>query len=115
MIPAQQSALGGRPPTPQPVPSPLTESAIFLVVTVHPGAEAMVRDLLATSPGCSVPSASGSLRVAWPWWPVLALRCGPGSTPGPDRRAPPLQAFTRASTRPCRRRATYLPHPRPPA
>ena len=51
MIPAQQSALGGRPPTPQPVLSPLTESAIFLVVTVDSGAEAMVRDLLADIPG----------------------------------------------------------------
>ncbi len=34
-------------PIPQPVLSPLTESAIFLVVTVDPGAETVVRDLLA--------------------------------------------------------------------
>src|ERR1700744_6296270 len=51
MIPAQESALGGQPPTPQPVLSPLTESAIFLVMTVDVGAEAIVRDLLADVPG----------------------------------------------------------------
>ena len=34
------------PAVPQPVLTPLTESAIFLVMTVEPGAEATVRDLL---------------------------------------------------------------------
>jgi porphyrinogen peroxidase len=34
-------------PNPQPVLSPLTESALFLVATVHAGAESVVRDLLA--------------------------------------------------------------------
>jgi putative iron-dependent peroxidase len=34
-------------PTPQPVLSPLTESALFLVASVHAGAESVVRDLLA--------------------------------------------------------------------
>ena len=34
-------------PEPQPVLSPLTASAIFLVVTVDPGGEEAVRDLLA--------------------------------------------------------------------
>ncbi|HLG71966.1 MAG TPA: Dyp-type peroxidase [Chloroflexota bacterium] len=37
-------------PVPQPVLFPLTESAIFLVMTVHPGAEAEVRALLADLP-----------------------------------------------------------------
>jgi porphyrinogen peroxidase len=35
------------PPEPQPVVSPLTASAIFLVLTINPGGEAAVRDLLA--------------------------------------------------------------------
>lgn len=34
------------PPTPQPVLAPLTNAAIFLVGTVHPGAETRVRSLL---------------------------------------------------------------------
>jgi porphyrinogen peroxidase len=43
--------LDSEPPTPQPVLSPLTESAIFLVMTIESGAEATVRDLLADVPG----------------------------------------------------------------
>jgi porphyrinogen peroxidase len=35
------------PPTPQPVLSPLTAAAIFLVLTINPGGEPAVRDLLA--------------------------------------------------------------------
>jgi putative iron-dependent peroxidase len=38
-------------PQPQPVFTPLTEAAIFLVVGVHEGGEAAVRDLLADLPG----------------------------------------------------------------
>jgi putative iron-dependent peroxidase len=40
-----------QPPEPQPVLTPLTEAAIILVLTVHPGAEDDVRDLLADVPG----------------------------------------------------------------
>ncbi|MCU1489248.1 MAG: peroxidase [Acidimicrobiaceae bacterium] len=39
------------PPTPQPVLSPLTRCAIFLVATMAPGAEKTVRDLLADLSG----------------------------------------------------------------
>ncbi len=39
------------PPTPQPVLTPLTTTAIFLVMTVAPGAEPTVRDLLADLSG----------------------------------------------------------------
>ncbi len=35
------------PPTPQPVLTPLTRSAIFLVAEIHPGGEEEVRDVLA--------------------------------------------------------------------
>src|SRR6266568_6845175 len=51
-------------PTPQPVLRPLTAAAIFLVVTVDPGGEAAVRDLLGDlaglqrSVGFRVPNAS---------------------------------------------------------
>jgi porphyrinogen peroxidase len=38
-------------PVPQPVLSPLTESAIFLVLTVHRGGEGLVRDLLSDLQG----------------------------------------------------------------
>ncbi|MBX5442989.1 MAG: Dyp-type peroxidase [Solirubrobacteraceae bacterium] len=38
-------------PAPQPVLTPITESAIFLVLTVHPGGEDAVRDLLADVSG----------------------------------------------------------------
>lgn len=38
-------------PLPQPVLTPLTTNAIFLVATVHPGQEATVRDLLADLAG----------------------------------------------------------------
>ena len=38
-------------PTPQPVLTPLTESAIFLVVTINEGAETAVRDVLADLAG----------------------------------------------------------------
>jgi porphyrinogen peroxidase len=41
------------PPEPQPVLTPLTEAAIILVLTVKPGAEDDVRDLLADVPGLS--------------------------------------------------------------
>ena len=51
MTPTQEPALGGEPQLPQPVLSPLTESAIFLVMTIDAGAEATVRDLLADVPG----------------------------------------------------------------
>ena len=40
----------GLPPIPQPVLSPLTGAAIFLVVTVNPGGEATLRDLLPDCP-----------------------------------------------------------------
>ncbi len=46
-----QPAPGAVPTEPQPVLSPLTESAIFLVMTVRPRAEAAVRDLLADLAG----------------------------------------------------------------
>jgi hypothetical protein len=36
---------------PQPIPTPLTEAAIFRVLTVDPGAESTVRDLLADASG----------------------------------------------------------------
>jgi putative iron-dependent peroxidase len=39
------------PPTPQPVLSPLTEAAIFLVMTINPGAETSARDLLSDLSG----------------------------------------------------------------
>ncbi len=39
------------PPEPQPVLTPLTEAAVILVLTVHPGAEQDVHDLLADSAG----------------------------------------------------------------
>jgi putative iron-dependent peroxidase len=51
MTAAEQRAPGTRAPTPQPVVSPLTESAIFLVMTIDPGAEADVRDLLSDLAG----------------------------------------------------------------
>jgi putative iron-dependent peroxidase len=38
-------------PVPQPVLSPLTESALFMVASVHAGAESVVRDLLADLAG----------------------------------------------------------------
>jgi putative iron-dependent peroxidase len=41
----------GRPAQPQPVIGPPSEAAIFLVVTVRPGAERIVRDLLADLAG----------------------------------------------------------------
>ncbi len=40
----QQAALA--PPEPQPLLSPLTAAAIFLVLTINPGGEAAVSDLL---------------------------------------------------------------------
>jgi putative iron-dependent peroxidase len=49
-VPEQPSVDAGSP-TPQPVLSPLTESAIFLVMTIETGAEAEVRDLLADLAG----------------------------------------------------------------
>jgi porphyrinogen peroxidase len=39
------------PPVPQPILTPLTEAAIFMVVTIEPGAEEQVRDLLADFSG----------------------------------------------------------------
>jgi putative iron-dependent peroxidase len=39
------------PPEPQPVLTPLTEAALILVLTVHPGAEPDVHDLLADTAG----------------------------------------------------------------
>lgn len=47
----EQSEQGAETPTPQPVLSPLTESAIFLVLTVKAGAETVVRDLLSDLSG----------------------------------------------------------------
>ena len=41
----------GRPGEPQPVLGPPSEAAIFLVVTVDPGAEPVARDLLADLAG----------------------------------------------------------------
>ena len=38
-------------PTPQPILTPLTGAAIFLVVTVSPGGEPVARDLLADLAG----------------------------------------------------------------
>lgn len=51
MVASEQPDPSARPPTPQPVLSPLTESAIFLVMTIGPGAENDVRDLLADLSG----------------------------------------------------------------
>jgi putative iron-dependent peroxidase len=51
MTVAEQPAAGAGSPTPQPVLSPLTESAIFLVMTIEIGAEAEVRDLLSDLAG----------------------------------------------------------------
>ena len=41
----------GKPLQPQPILTPLTEAAIFLVLTVDPGGEDAVRDLLADASG----------------------------------------------------------------
>jgi porphyrinogen peroxidase len=61
---------------PQPILTPLTESAIFLVVTVDPGAETVVRDLLSDLgglqrtvgfrvPGGGLSAVAGIGSVAW--------------------------------------------------
>ena len=78
----------------QPVLTPLTEAAIFLVVTVEPGGEDDVRDLLADVAGLSArsdsasrtascPASSGSARTLWD-------RLFGGSAPG---RAAPVPAI----------------------
>jgi porphyrinogen peroxidase len=43
---AQPRSRAAAPPTPQPILSPLTAAAIFLVLTIDPGGEYAVRDLL---------------------------------------------------------------------
>ena len=63
-------------PEPQPVLSPLTEAAIFLVVTVDArAARTTVGTLLADLPGCSGRSGSGCRTATWP--------ASPGSGRGP--------------------------------
>ena len=44
--PSRAAACAGSPPTPQPVLGPLTAAAVFLVLTIDPGGEAAVSDLL---------------------------------------------------------------------
>ena len=57
------------PPEPQPVLTPLTEAAIFLVLTIDPGGEDDVRDLLADRRRAGRGrSASVSPTAAWPAW-----------------------------------------------
>jgi putative iron-dependent peroxidase len=59
-----------REPVPQPVLSPLTASAVFLVVTVDPGGEAIVRELL--------PDLAGLVRSVGFRIPQGALACVTG-------------------------------------
>jgi putative iron-dependent peroxidase len=51
MIPAESPDPGAPVATPQPVLSPLTDSAIFLVMTIKPGSDMEVRNLLADLSG----------------------------------------------------------------
>jgi putative iron-dependent peroxidase len=51
MVAAEQRAPSAGAPTPQPVLSPLTEAAIFLVMTIGPGGEADARGLLSDLAG----------------------------------------------------------------
>src|SRR6266702_4109238 len=44
--PSRAAACAGSPPTPQPGLGPLTAAAVFLVLTIEPGGEAAVSDLL---------------------------------------------------------------------
>lgn len=67
----------GPAPEPQPVVVPLTQAAIFLVLTVNPGGEDAVRDLLPDvaglqrSVGFRVPEGSLAVVVAiGPWQPA---------------------------------------------
>ena len=58
------------PPVPQPVLSPPTDTAIFLVVTVNPGGEQAVRGLL--------PDLAGLQRSVCSRMPAAALTCATG-------------------------------------
>jgi putative iron-dependent peroxidase len=51
-------------PAPQPVVSPLTAAAVFLVLGISPGGEDTVRDLLEDLSGLGAPSGSASRRAA---------------------------------------------------
>jgi putative iron-dependent peroxidase len=67
MMPAEEPGPGAMVATPQPVLSPLTDSAIFLVMTINPGSEMEVRDLLADLSGLErsvgFRSPDGSLKM----------------------------------------------------
>jgi putative iron-dependent peroxidase len=71
------SAVAG-PPVSQPVLTPLTSSAIFLVLTIDPGSGEVVRDVLADlsglartvsfrSPGAGLAVVAGVGSAAWDW------------------------------------------------
>src|ERR1700753_4336468 len=91
-------------PTPQPVVSPLTAAAVFLVVTINPGGEDTVRDLLpdlsglGRSVGFRIPE--GALQVvtaigsdAWD-----RLFSGPRPRAPPPFREPPGSRHTAPAT-----------------
>jgi putative iron-dependent peroxidase len=69
MMPAESPGPGAPVATPQPVLSPLTESAIFLVMTTNPGSEMEVRNLLADLSGLQ---RSVGFRSADGWLTVVA-------------------------------------------
>src|ERR1700733_13812300 len=89
-------------PEPQPVVSPLTVAAVFLVLTISPGGEDTVRDLipdlsgLGRSVGFRIPE--GSLQVvtavgADAWDRLFAgPRPRPGVSPAPARASCPRSA-----------------------
>ena len=71
----------------QPVLTPLTASAVILVLTIDEGGEPVVHDLLSDMSGLARTVSFRSPRAAWQSWRGLDRRHGIVFSPDHDRRS----------------------------
>ena len=69
----------------QPVLTPLTASAVILVLTINEGGEPVVSDLLADLSGLARTVAFRALDGGWPWWRAWGRMPGIASSRALDR------------------------------